>query len=228
MKKIYSTFMMLATTLAAMTTLTSCEEEDDYIAKQLRDSDWQGYIDTYYSSRWSLSGNTYETVMHFESRGSYYTSGRGCEVDYDTRSPYNDYACCTFSWCIVEGNVILVYDDSKWNTTWIRNYRLSSTNFYGYIDDGSGRNIRFDLQSTQEWNNWSRYSTNGGYGGFSQQNWYRSRMRFDDSTDAVAEQQLTTAEVPFIDRTEQARMDSGESEAFSVASGVFAKAMGAE
>ena len=40
MKKILSSIMMLATMMAAMTTLTSCEEEDDYIAQQLRSSDW--------------------------------------------------------------------------------------------------------------------------------------------------------------------------------------------
>lgn len=212
MKKIFSSMMMLAMMLAAMTTLTSCEDEDDYIAQQLRNSDWLGYIDTYYSSRWNLSGNTYETVMHFESRGEYYTSGRGCEVDYDTRSPYNDYAYCTFSWCIVEGNVILIYDDSKWNTTWIRDYRLTSTNFYGYIDDGSNRRIRFDLESTSDYGDWGRYRTNGGYGDFQNQNWFHSRTRASE-------------DLPFIDRTEQARAESGEADAASVASGVFAKAI---
>ena len=214
MKKIYSRLMMLATMMAAMTTFTSCEEEDDYIARQLRDSDWLGYIDTYYSSRWSLSGNTYETVMHFESRGEYYTSGRGCEVDYDTRSPYQDYACCTFSWCIVEGNVILIYDDSRWNTVWIRDYRLSSNHFYGKIDDGSGRNIRFDLQSTNEYNDWGRYNRNGGYGDFEHQNWFRSRTNTSDSNC-----------LPYLDRTEEARQESGEPDAMSIASGSFAEAM---
>ena len=206
--------MMLAMMMAAMTTLTSCEDEDDYIAQQLRNSDWQGYIDTYYSSRWNLSGNTYETVMHFESRGEYYTSGRGCEVDYDTRSPYSNYAYCTFSWCIVEGNVILIYDDSQWNTTWIRDYRLTSTNFYGYIDDGSNRRIRFDLVSTSDYSDWGRYNTNGGYGDFQNQNWFHSR------TTTPVENGM-----PFLDRTDFARENSGEDEAVSVASGTFAKAM---
>ena len=215
MKKTYSYLMMLLAMTAAMTVFTSCEDDDDYIAQQLRDCDWQGYIDTYYSSRWSLSGSTYETVMHFESRGEYYTSGRGCEVDYDTRSPYSDYAYCTFSWCIVEGNVILIYDDSKWNTTWIRDYRLTATNFYGYIDDGSNRRIRFDLESTADYGDWGRYSTNGGYGDFSNQNWFRSR-----ATRAAAD-----TDVPFLDRTDIARHESGEQDAVSVASGEFAKAI---
>lgn len=219
MKKIFSHIMMLATMMAAMTTFTSCEDEDDYIAQQLRNGDWQGYIDTYYSSRWSLSGSTYETVMHFESRGEYYTSGRGCELDYDTRSPYNDYAYCTFSWCIVEGNVILVYDDSEWNTTWIRKYNLTSTNFYGYIDDGSGRNIKFDLENINAYGDWGRYGSvydnrTYGYGGFEHQNWLRSRAA------APADNN-----VPFLDRTDIARKNSGEADAFSVASGEFAKAI---
>lgn len=212
MKKFF-TYMTVA--LVALTTFTSCEEEDDYIAQQLRDSDWEGYIDTYYSSRWSLSGNTYQTVMHFESRGAYYTSGRGCEVDYDTRSPYSNYAYCTFSWAIVEGNIILIYDDSMWNTVWISKYHLSSSNFYGYIDDGTGRNIRFDLASTV-YNEWGNYRT-GGYGDFSHQNWLRAPKL---SLEPEAE------EAPLVlDRTEIARQTSGEPDAMSIASGEFAKAM---
>ena len=210
--KRFFTYMTVA--LVALTTFTSCEEEDDYIAQQLRDSDWEGYIDTYYSSRWSLSGNTYQTVMHFESRGAYYTSGRGCEVDYDTRSPYSNYAYCTFSWAIVEGNIILIYDDSMWNTVWISKYHLSSSNFYGYIDDGTGRNIRFDLASTV-YNDWGNYRT-GGYGDFSHQNWLRSRGSSPEANNA---------EAPLLDRTDIAREESGNADAVSVASGEFAKAM---
>ena len=217
MKKFYTRIMMLAMMMAAMTTLTSCDDEDDYIAQKLRDSDWEGYIDTYYSSRWSLSGNTYETAMHFESRGEYYTSGRGCEVDYDTRNPYSDYAYCTFSWCIVEGNIILIYDDSMWNTVWIRQYNLYGGHFYGYIDDGTNRNIKFDLASANAYD-WNPYGSVGGYGDFSNQNWFRARTR-------AAEGMKETDDVPFLDRTDIARQESGEADAMSQASGIFAEAM---
>ena len=214
MKKLLSSIMMLATMMAAMTSLTSCEDEDDYIAQKLREGDWQGYIDTYYSSRWDLRGNTYATVMRFTSKGSYYTSGRGEEVDYDTRSPYNDYAYCTFKWFIVDGDITLIYDDDKWTPLYIVEYGLTESRFSGYIRDISNRRIRFDLENTT-YNDWGRYGRIGGYGDFEHQNWYRSRTNMADTSEAV----------PFLDRTDIARQQSGEQDAVSVASGEFAKAM---
>ncbi len=214
MKKLLSSIMMLATMMAAMTSLSSCEEEDDYIAQKLREGDWQGYIDTYYSSRWDLRGNTYATVMRFTSKGSYYTSGRGEEVDYDTRSPYNDYAYCTFKWFIVDGDITLIYDDDKWTPLYIVEYGLTESRFSGYIRDISNRRIRFDLENTT-YNDWGRYGRIGGYGDFEHQNWYRSRTNMADTSEAV----------PFLDRTDIARQQSGEQDAVSVASGEFAKAM---
>ena len=214
MKKLLSSIMMLATMMAAMTSLSSCEEEDDYIAQKLREGDWQGYIDTYYSSRWDLRGNTYATVMRFTSKGSYYTSGRGEEVDYDTRSPYNDYAYCTFKWFIVDGDITLIYDDDKWTPLYIVEYGLTESRFSGYIRDISNRRIRFDLENTT-YNDWGRYGSIGGYGDFEHQNWYRSRTNMADASEAV----------PFLDRTDIARQQSGEQDAVSVASGEFAKAM---
>ena len=212
MKKIYTYIVMLTLTMGAMTTFTSCEEEDDYIAQQLRDRDWQGYIDAYYSNRWNLSGKTYETAMRFESKGAYYTSGRGYEVDYDTRSPYSNYAYCSFSWCIVNQDIYLIYDDDAWSVLYILDYGLNDSNFWGYIRDSSKRRIRFDFTNSA-YDGWGNYNRNGGYGDFHNQNWYHSR------TDVAAD------EVPFLDRTEIAREKSGEAEAVSVACGEFAKAI---
>ncbi len=213
MKKIYSRIMTLAMMMAAMTTFTSCEEEDDYIAQKLRDRDWQGYIDTYYSNRWGLSGNTYATVMRFSSKSIYYTSGRGEEVDYDTRSPFHDYAYCTFKWFIVDGELTLIYDDDKWSPLYIIDYGLNNSRFWGYIRDMSSRRIRFDFENA-DYSDWGHYNRNGGYGDFTNQNWYRSRSMSADGSD-----------VPFLDRTEQARQQSGEPDAVSIASGSFAEAM---
>ena len=211
--------MMLALSMATTTIFTCCEEEDDYIAQKLREGDWQGYIDTYYQSRWNLQGNTFETVMRFESKGEYYTSGRGYEVDYDVRSPFNDYAYCTFKWFIVDGEITFIYDDSRWNPIYISNYSLTSSNFRGYLNDGSGRRIKFDLQNTNSYDGWNRYDRTGSYGDFWDQQYFHSRTRSaDDTLDAIS----------FIDRTEQARQESGNPEARSYASGVFAKAMSEE
>jgi len=214
MKKIYTYIVMLMMAVVATTSLTSCEEEDDYIAQQLRGCDWQGYIDTYYQNRWHLSGDTYETVMRFESKSSYYTSGRGFEADYNVNSPYRDYAYCTFKWFIVDGEITLIYDDSKWDPIYINKYYINGNYFRGYINDGSGRTIRFELESITDYDGWSRYDNAGSYGDFWDQQYYRSRSFV-----------LEEDNVPFLNRTDIARQESGESDAVSVASGAFAEAM---
>lgn len=210
MKKTILLFSVLA---AIMGTFTSCEEEDDYIAQQLRNRDWVGYVGAYYSNRWGLSGSEFATVMRFTSKGEYYTSGRGEELDYDTRSPHNDYAYCTFKWFIVDGEITLIYDDDKWSPIYIIDYSLTSNRFRGYIRDYSSRRIQFDFESG-EYSDWGYYSgRRGSYGGFSHQQYYHSR----ETTDA--------ARTDFIDRTEEARQNSGEPAAVSIASGSFARSM---
>lgn len=198
--------------LVSMTAIISCEEEDDYIAQKLRDRDWQGYVGAYYSNRWGLSGSEYATVMRFTSKGSYYTSGRGEELDYDTRSPRYDYAYCTFKWFIVDGEITLIYDDDKWSPIYIIDYSLSDSRFRGYIRDYSSRRIQFDFESGS-YGDWGYYKHSGSYGGFSHQQYFRSR---------------TPDQEPLLDRTEEARQNSGEPEAVSVASGAFARAMMAQ
>ena len=210
MKKTILLFSVLA---AIMGTFTSCEEEDDYIAQQLRNRDWVGYVGAYYSNRWGLSGSEFATVMRFTSKGEYYTSGRGEELDYDTRSPHNDYAYCTFKWFIVDGEITLIYDDDKWSPIYIIDYSLTSNRFRGYIRDYSSRRIQFDFESG-EYGDWGYYSgRRGSYGGFSHQQYYHSR----ETTDA--------AHTDFIDRTDEARQNSGEPTAVSIASGSFARSM---
>jgi hypothetical protein len=217
MKKIFSRIMMLATMMAAMTGLTSCEDEDDYIAQQLREGDWQGVIGAYYNDRWGISGSTYATVMRFESRGSYYTSGRGYELNYNTRSPHQDYACSSFKWFIVDKEITLLYDDDVWTPIYIIDYRLYSDRFYGNIYTPTNRSIKFDFEN-MVYEDWDYYRSGSGrygnYGDFHDQRYFRSR-----TTQAMDE------EVPFIDRSSIAREKSGEAGAVSVASGEFARAM---
>lgn len=217
MKKFFSYFMMFATTMVAMTTLTSCEEEDDYIAQQLREGDWQGKIGEYYTDRWGISGNSYATVMRFESRGSYYTSGRGYELNYNIYSPHHDYACYSFKWFIVDGDITLLYDDDIWTPIYIVDYSLSYSRFRGNIYTPTNQHIRFDFENLA-YDDWDYYRSNrdryGNYGDFENQNYFYAR-----SAEAEANA------IPVIDRTEIARQRSGEPEAISIASGVFAEAM---
>ena len=214
MKKIYNFLMMFVVAATACTGLMSCDEDDQYIADQLRNRDWQGYIGTYYQDRWGLSGSDYATVMHFTSKDAWYTSGRGEELDYDTRSPHSDYAYCTFKWFIVDGEITLIYDDSMWQPIYIIDYSLNGSRFRGYIYDGTNRRIQFDLRN-EGYEDWGYYNNSGSYGGFSNQNYYRSRSLSPIAGDG--EEPL-----PVIDRTEQARQESGEPTAASVLSGAFA------
>lgn len=205
--------LTLGLCLAAVANLCSCDQEDDYIARQLRNADWQGYVGTYYVDRWGLNGSTYETVMQFSSAKDYYTSGRGRELDFDTRYPHSDYAYCTFKWFIVDGEITLIYDDDRWTPLYIIDYHISGSRFNGYIRDYSNRRIRFEFENVA-YGDWGYYDRTGSYGGFSNQNYYNSRTAGADGDP-----------VPFIDRTEEARRLSGEADAVSVASGAFARAM---
>lgn len=162
MKKLFTYAFVMLMSLTAVTTLSSCEVDDQYEADLLISGDWQGYLGEFYRDRWGLSGNTYETVMHFEGRGAGSTSGLGYEVDYDTRSPYRDYAYCEFQWSIVAGKITLLYDDSAWTPVYIYDYRLNSRYFRGYMDDGSRRSIQFDFENVV-FNDWARYRNGGSW-----------------------------------------------------------------
>ena len=217
MKKIFSHIMMLATMMAALTTFTSCEEEDDYIAQQLRNGDWQGYIGDYYIDRWGIRGNTYATVMRFESNGEYYTSGRGYELNYNVNSPHRDYACSSFKWFIVDGEITLLYDDDVWTPIYIIDYSLGTSWFRGKIYTPTNRRIQFEFQNVA-YDDWDYYRNGSGrygnYGDFDDPRYFHSRTKTG-----------ATEDVPFLDRTDIVRQQSGESEAVSIASGEFAKAI---
>ena len=144
MKTVFNYTRIMFVAMAAMAVFTSCtKNEDDYIASSLRSSDWQGKITEYYQNRWGINGSEYSTVMGFESKDYHYTSGRGYELDYKTSSPKENYAFCTFKWFIVDGDITIIYDDDKWNPTYIVDYQLRGNSFYGYIYNASDRRVVF-------------------------------------------------------------------------------------
>jgi len=152
--------LMFVAMLTSVTLSCSSNDEDGYIASTLRNSDWQGKITEYYQSRWGISGSEYSTVMGFESKDAYYTSGKGYELDYKTSSPQENYAFCTFKWFIVDGDITIIYDDAKWNPVYIVDYELRGNSFYGYIYNGSDRRIQFDLEKTT-FTDWDYYRKKG-------------------------------------------------------------------
>ncbi len=159
METVFNYTKMMFVAMMTMVVFTGCtKDEDGYIASSLRSSDWQGKITEYYQNRWGINGSEYSTVMGFESKDYHYTSGRGYELDYKTSSPKENYAFCTFKWFIVDGEITIIYDDDKWNPTYIVDYQLSGNSFYGYIYNGSDRKIQFDLEKTKftEWDYYKR------------------------------------------------------------------------
>ena len=161
MKTVFNYTKIMFVAMAAMVVFTACTtNEDDYIAASLRSSDWQGKITEYYQNRWGINGSEYSTVMGFESNDAYYTSGRGYELDYKTSSPKENYAFCTFKWFIVDGDITIIYDDDKWNPTYIIDYQMKGNNFYGYIYNGTGRRVYFDLEKTT-FTDWEYYRGRG-------------------------------------------------------------------
>lgn len=162
MKMLFSNTKQFFIAVMAMVCFTCCSsnDEDGYIASTLRNHDWQGRVSEYYQNRWGITGAEYSTVMSFQSKDAYYTSGKGYELDYSTTSPQENYAFCTFKWFIVDGDITIIYDDAKWDPIYIVDYELNSKNFYGYIYNGSDRKIQFDLESTS-FSDWDYYKKRG-------------------------------------------------------------------
>jgi len=123
---------------------------------------WTGTIESYYEDRWGLVGNFYRTTMCFHRNNAY--GGTGYEVDYNYRSPYDDYYYCEFDWTVEYGEIIIRYADS-WNNVYIYDYQLYSDYFEGFMDDGTYRDIHFKLYYDGGFN-WSPYRDYYGYDDF--------------------------------------------------------------
>ena len=152
MKNFYTYLTMALMAMVTTAAMTACDDRDAMEARTL-DGTWTGYIDTYYQDRWGLSGNSYRTTIYFHQRDRY--GGTGYEVDYNIHSRYDDYYYCEFDWEVYNGEIVINYADS-WNPVYIYDYRLSQSSFEGYMDDGTYRDIFFQLYYDGSFD-WSRY-----------------------------------------------------------------------
>lgn len=150
MKNIY-TYLTMA--VIAIMSFSSCEDSDTYRARTLEGT-WTGYIDTYYRDRWGWSGNNYRTTIYFERRGSY--GGVGYEVDYNINNPYSGEYYSEFDWEVYNGEICITYADSYSYPVYIYDYDLYDDYFEGYMDDGTNRDIHFELYYDGNFN-WGRY-----------------------------------------------------------------------
>jgi hypothetical protein len=177
MKKIFTYALVMMMSMMSMTTLTSCNTEDEIIADYLTTGDWEGYLGAYVTNRWgeAFSDGQYMTVWHFDAEG--YSNGRavwgyGEEVDYN-RYSRRDAAYSTFRWEVRNGNIYIEYDASGWAPVRIDyyDYKISRSRFSGVMYDWADRIYEFDLTNT--YFNWSPYA-----------NGYWARTRGADGTDA--------------------------------------------
>ena len=152
MKKFYTFLMMAMTTM----TFASCNwDNEDRKEAYVLEGTWTGYIDTYYRDRWGLTGNSYRTTVYFERENAY--GGWGYEVDYNINSRYTDYYYCEFEWDVYGGEIRITYADS-WSPVYIYEYGLNSSRFWGYMDDGTTKDIHFELAYDGRFD-WSSYRT---------------------------------------------------------------------
>lgn len=161
MKKVYTYAMMALMMALTMTTFTSCMTSDEAIAYDLS-GEWEGYMGEDYYSYWGYegTGREYDTIIRFSRAGHSYsrgaTSGYGEQVDYD---PYNrDSRYRTFLWSVAGGRIRLTYDTGQ--VIYIYDYEINGSRFFGYMDCGNYKEIRFDLVKTSNdrWNTYYEWS----------------------------------------------------------------------
>ncbi len=155
MKKFYTFLMML--TVATLFTACNDRYHDDYWDADdayMLEGTWTGYIESYFYDRFGKTGDQYRTTIYFERTNSY--GGWGYEVDYNIYDRSGGYYC-EFDWDVVDGVVRIQYDDS-WNIVYLYPSALDDYRFTGRMDDGTSRDIYFDLRydGNFDWGYWNR------------------------------------------------------------------------
>lgn len=165
MKKI-TTFIML--TLLAIT-FTSCENEDDQIARDL-DGIWAGTISQEYCS-WRGYKTIYQDAeIEFFANPNFCAEGKGVEYDYDRTG--RTYVQNNFYFYVRNGRIFIDYeygmdvviDDYKLNGDifdgYFREWYNSAPGYEKYTRWDTGRTLaHFEFDRVESWryNNYRRY-----------------------------------------------------------------------
>ena len=150
----------------SIVTFTSCD--DDVDEAMMLSGEWTGDFGMYYEMQDPRTGRWYtfdanETNLVFYPHHEYATYGTGQQVDYYSEGPYA-YQYYDFDWEVRNGVVYLHYPyDPELNVA-IRDYRMSSSTFSGWIG-----NVHFKLYKLRDFY-WGNYG--GGYGYGWNDNWY--------------------------------------------------------
>ena len=138
MKKFTSIFSIALVMLSALA-FTSCDRMEDMAMSDTLQGIWGGTLQsTYYDDLGYPVGNDqYLTIFRFDRQTA--TKGTGVEIDViGNRRGYG-----RFDWEVRNQTAYLYYEDGT--RAIIYDYTLDDYHFEGYIDDGTHRDIYFNL-----------------------------------------------------------------------------------
>lgn len=153
MKKI-STLWLVALLSVFTVCLTSCDDDDDDDIAYTLEGTWRGnmYISEDYG------GRTYDasySELCFSQDPYTYSSGSGYWIDYYSSNAPWQYVANHTRWTVNNG-VIHIYLVEEGTYIDIVDYSLDDGYFEGYINNGAGSHVRFQLTHTDSphWNDY--------------------------------------------------------------------------
>ncbi|MGN0222198.1 MAG: hypothetical protein ACI4BA_08795 [Prevotella sp.] len=156
MKRLVHHFSLWTLALMTMFALSACENEDSDTAYDLNGI-WQGEIvGSYYSYRYGVSTERWDTEIQFYQNGAFSNGGWGEQRDYNTYGRF--CKIYRFDWTVNHGQILIVYSDGY--RVLIRDYDLYSVGrgmrFRGYMDGYDDRDFSasFDLVKVSNWTDW--------------------------------------------------------------------------
>lgn len=162
MKNHYNALAALALTMSAFA-FCSCTDEDTMQSMALS-GEWRGDFGMYYDYEDSYGRRytfaSYDSYITFIPDYSHANHGRGTQVDYYDRGPY-EYQYYRFSWSVENGYIYLYYDYDYELDTRISSYRMTNDYFSGrFYPSGTS----FQLYKVVDFYDWTPYVNTYGYG----------------------------------------------------------------
>jgi len=156
MKKNLLTTMAVMLIASTGLVFTSCEDLEE---AEILSGEWTGDMGMYYSDgRYEYDADY--TDIRFVQDYELATRGWGEEIDYFDRPCPIRYQSFRFEWRVSNGVIYLTYPYAHNLDVQIRDYKLSSRRFRGWIGD-----TKFTLVKLVDYSDWDLYDSNGyGYG----------------------------------------------------------------
>ena len=156
-------FVAAITFMLGAFVFSSCDDEDIEQSMALS-GQWRGDFGMFYDyvdrHGTVYTFDSYDTRITFTPSYSRARYGRGTQVDYYDRGPY-EYQYYKFSWSISNGSLYLDYDYEHQLDTRISNYHMTNDYFAGTFAN-SGTTFR--LYKIADYYNWTPYVNAYGFG----------------------------------------------------------------